>query len=159
MPIGRVMALDVDKVRYALGAALTLSLIYATCVAVKFGLTRTACGAEQKLKIENLSDVRFEVTYLSCDTLAKDEAIRVYAETTTSDGAWLFPHWRNKRTLLFRYDPGRYDSPLPSITHPSESTILISIPEVSSISYQNRKWANMSVNYDIGRIDYPAAAR
>jgi hypothetical protein len=100
--------------------------------------------------------LKFEVTYLSCDTLAKDEAIRVYAETTTSDRAWFFEKWRHQRTLLFRYDPGRPDSPLPSITRPNPSTILISIPEVSSIDEQNHKWSNMTINYQIGRVDYPS---
>ncbi len=144
--------------RYTFRAVLFLGLIYATYLAIGFGLTRMACGTEEKLKVEELSGLRFEVTYLSCDTLAKDEAIRVYAETTALDRAWFFPIWRNQRTLLFRYDPERPDSPLPTITRPSQSTILISVPEVSSISYQNRKWANMSVNYDIGRVEYPPAA-
>ena len=144
---------------YTVRAVLALGLICGTCLAIRFWLTRMACGTEERLKVEELSGLRFEVTYLSCDTLAKDEAIRVYAESTASDRAWFFRDWRNQRTLLFRYDPERDDSPLPTITRPSQSTILISIPEVSSISYQNRKWVNMSVSYAIGRVDYPAASK
>jgi hypothetical protein len=145
--------------RYTVRAVLALGLICATCAAIRFGLTRMAWGREEKLKIEELSGLRFEVTYLSCDTLGKDEAIRVYAETTASDRAWFFRNWRNQRTLLFRYDPEKSDSPQPTITRPSQSTLLISIPEVSSISYQNRKWANLAINYDIGRVEYPAPSK
>jgi hypothetical protein len=118
-----------------------------------------SCGSEETLKVEELSGLKFEVTYLSCDTLAKDEAIRVYAETTASDRTWLWGKWRHKRTLLFRYDPGRWDNPLPSITLPNPSTILISIPEVSSIDYQSGRWEKMSVNYAIGRVDYPSPSK
>jgi hypothetical protein len=91
-----------------------------------------ACGKEENLKVEELAGVRYEVTYLSCDTIAKDEAIRVYAETIMPDQPLFFAKWRNRRTLLFRYDPESDSSPLPTITHPSPSTILISMPEVSS---------------------------
>ncbi len=143
--------------KWILRAVLALGLFCTICLAVKFGLTRMACGTEEKLKVVELSGLRFEVTYLSCDTLAKDEAIRVYAETTAPDRAWFFPSWRNQRTLLFRYDPEKDNSPLPIITRPSPSTILISVPEVSSISYQNREWAKMSINYSIGRVEYPTS--
>jgi hypothetical protein len=145
--------------RYASRAILALGLIVATCLAIKFGITRMACGKEEKLKVEELAGLRFEVTYLSCDTLAKDGAIRVYVQTTASDRPWFFRNWRNKRTLLFRYDTERDDSPLPIITRPSQSTILISIPEVSSIGYQNREWEKMSINYAIGRVDYPSTSK
>ena len=120
---------------------------------------RNACLTETKLKTEDPAGFIFEVEYSNCDTLAKDEAIRVYARKVTPKRVWTFPGWQNKRTLLFRYDPGRWDNPLPSITRPSGSTILISIPEVSSIEYRNRKWEIMNINYAIGRVDYPAVSR
>ncbi len=145
--------------RYVFGAVLMFSLIVATWRAIRFELTRLACGTEEKLRVEETSDLRFEVTYLSCDTLAKDEAISVYAETRASDRAWFFRDWRNQRTLLFRYDPGKDNSPLPTITRPSPSTLLISIPEVSSIFYQSQQWGNMSVKYDIGRVQYSSASK
>jgi hypothetical protein len=144
-------------VRYFVRAAVAVCLIFAMCLAVRFGLRRMACGTEEKLKVEELPGLKFEVTYLSCDVLAKDEAIRVYAETTAPDRAWFFPGWRNQRTLLFSYDPENESGPLPTITRQSPSTILISVPEVSSISYQSRKWAKMSIDYSIGRVEYPSS--
>jgi hypothetical protein len=142
--------------RYAVSVVLALGLIYGSWLAVRSALRRMSCGSEETLKVEELTGLRFEVTYLSCDTIAKDEAIRVYAEAVAPDGSWFFSKWRNHRTLLFRYDPTRYDAPLPSITRPSQNAILISVSEVSSIDYQNRKWANMTVNYQIGQVDFPA---
>ena len=143
--------------RYAVGVVLALGLIYGGWLAVRSALRRMSCGSEETLKVEELAGLRFEVTYLGCDTLAKDEAIRVYVKDAALDGGWFFSKWRNQRTLLFRHDPRRWDNPLPSITRPTQSTILISVPEVSSVDYQNRKWANMTVNYQIGQVDFPAS--
>lgn len=119
---------------------------------------RSSTCSTEKVEEVNLSNLRFQIEDTSCDGLAKDEAIRVYIKDMASDEGSIFSRWTNQRTLLFRYDPGRWDNPLPFITRPSQSTILISIPEVSSIDYQNRKWENMCVNYDIRRVDYPAAS-
>ncbi len=134
---------------------LALGLVYAGWLAVRSAITRSLCGQEETRKVEELSGLRFEVTYLSCDTFAKDEAIRVYVDRVASDKFWSLARWRHKRTLLFRYDPSAENSPLPAVTRPSPSTILISIPEVSSIAYQNRKWENLTVDYKLGRVDYP----
>jgi hypothetical protein len=116
---------------------------------------RIACYTDKRLEIVDPSGLRFEVEYENCDTIAKDEAISVYASKSTPKGAGMFSRWRKQRTLLFRYDPGSGDIRMPSITRTSTSTILISIPEVSSIFYRNREWANVSVNYAIGKVDYP----
>lgn|GEM_PF-2896788 len=147
------------KTKYILGVVVALGGICGLCMAILFAYTRNACQTETRQRIDDPSGFVFEVVDESCDTLAKDEAISVYARKAVSKGTWGFFGWRNQRTLLFRYDPGRPDNPLPSIKHPSQTTILISIPEVSSIVYQNRKWENMSVNYEIGRVDYPSATK
>jgi hypothetical protein len=118
-----------------------------------------ACISEQLKTIPDLSGTKVDIVYTNCDTLAKQEDVSVYFSPAVVKGKSWFAKWTNRRTLVFRYDPGRPDNPLPSITHPSQSTILISIPEVSSIFYQNRKWENISVNYEIGRVDYPPATK
>jgi hypothetical protein len=141
---------------FIVGTVLSIAAIF---VVFRFAVSRLTCQTEERLKIDDPAGFRFEVEYKSCDTLAKDEAISVYATKIAPKGAGLFSSWRDRRTLLFRYDPGRWDNPLPSITRPSQSAILISIPEVSSIGYQNREWEKMSVNYAIGRIDYPTPSK
>jgi hypothetical protein len=140
---------------YLFGVVLTAGGICATCVAIRFVGNRIACQTEERLKIEDPSGYLLEVEDTTCATLVTDEAINVYARKAAPKGAWLFWRWKNQRVLLFSYGPGRQDAPLPSITHPSQSTILVSIPEVSEVFYQNRKWANMTVNYNIGKVYYP----
>jgi hypothetical protein len=117
-------------------------------------IRRNACTSEV-LKVAELSGVKFEVESSSCDVIAKDEAVSVYAMKATKRGIWPFSSWGNRKTLVFRYDPGRDDNPLPSITRPSQSIIRISIPEISSIAVQNREWDNISISYEIGKVDYP----
>jgi len=114
-----------------------------------------ACISEQLKTIPDMSGAKVEIVYTNCDTLAKQEDVSVYFSPAVHGEKPWFAKWTNERTLVFRYDPGRPDNPLPSITRPSQSTILISIPEVSSISYQNRKWKSISINYEIGKVDYP----
>jgi hypothetical protein len=88
--------------------------------------------------------------------MAHWDIVNVYAKKTASKGVWVFPRWPKRRTLLFRYGPGGWDTPLPSITHPSQSAIVISIPEVSEVEYEKTRWGKMSIEYKIGKVDYPA---
>ena len=120
-----------------------------------FLIRRNACSNEV-LQTLDVSGVRFEVESASCDLIAKDEVVNVYAMRLGGKQYWPFSSWGRHRTLIFRYDPGRDDNPLPSITVPSQSSIRILIPEVSSIAVQNRKWENMSISYEIDKVYYPA---
>jgi hypothetical protein len=143
-----------DILQVLVGVALPLAL------GIGFVLWSTgpACLDEQ-LKVQELAGLRFEVVYTNCDTLAKEEAVRVYVEKIASKSVWPFGR-KNERALLFWYDPGGKASiETPSITIPSPSSILISVQEVSSIVYQNSGWSDRSVNYEIGRVLYPAEPR
>jgi hypothetical protein len=114
-----------------------------------------ACISEEMMTIPDLAGAKIEIVYTNCDTLVKDEAVKVYFSRAAVKGESWFARWRNHRTLVFCYDPGGRafaHMPLPSITHPSPSTILISIPEVSSILFKTRKWENMSIDYAIGKV-------
>jgi hypothetical protein len=147
-------------VAYAFAVILAVVLMYGTWIGIRFAVSHATCRTEQ-VKVQEISGIRFELEYENCDTFAKDEGISVYAEKkgSRSERPWFLPDRGDQRTLLFRYDPGRPDNPLPSITRLSESAVVISIPEVSSILYQNRRWGNMSINYEIGRVDYPAPVK
>jgi hypothetical protein len=141
---------------YFCGALLAVSGLYAMWTGIRLLGNCMACETEELSKIEEPSGLTFEFEDTTCNTFGSDEQIRVYARKTTPKGTRAFLDWRHPRTLLFRYDPGSSDDSLPSITRPSQSSILISIPRVSSIVYQNREWEGMSINYDVGRVDYPA---
>lgn len=137
--------------KYALGVTVCVGIICAVLV-IRFLVNRISCTTEEKIKIDNLSGVSIEVTDTICDTIAKDENIRVYVRKVDPEGAGLLSRWRNQRTLLFRYDPGSYDNPLPSVTRPSQSMILISIPIVGEIIEQRHQWESIAINYEIGRV-------
>lgn len=109
-----------------------------------------ACSSETRMTLPDISGGEFEVIYTNCDTVAKDESISVYV----SARSWV-AKLLAKKTLLFRYDPAISNSPLPSIKPSGQNRILISIPRVSSISFQSRKWGAIEVDYEIGKIDYP----
>jgi hypothetical protein len=117
-------------------------------------IRRNACSSEA-LQVVNLSGVRIEVEGSSCDLIAKDEAVNVYAMRASEKETWPSSNWSRHRTLIFSYDPGRDDNPLPSITRSSQSAILIAIPEVSSIRVQNHEWESLSISYEIGKVYYP----
>ena len=141
--------------RYITGVVVAIGGIYAIFLAMHVVLIHLSCTTEVRLKIENLSGVSFEVADTSCDTIAKDENIRIYARKVDPKEAGIFSRWRNQKSLLFRYDPGNFNNPLPSITRPSSSTILISVPEVSEIIDQKHEWAGMSIDYSIGHNENP----
>ncbi len=142
--------------RHLVGVAFVILTFAAVYISLRSFDASTACTSEAETVIPDLDGVGVEVTYTNCDTLAKDESISVYLSRSANKKDSWFARWRNHRALVFRYDPGRYDNPLPSITRPSLSTILISVPEVSSIMYQSRKWQDVSVGYQIGKVYYPA---
>ena len=105
-----------------------------------------ACLSEQWENIPNISGLRFEIEYKNCDTLAKDEAVSVYV-LEARRGA----RDPNRRALVFRYDPGGIQNEPPKITALGNQRILISVPEVSSVSIQRRKWREVAIDYKIGR--------
>ncbi|UWZ86964.1 hypothetical protein [Occallatibacter riparius] len=115
-------------------------------------LTAWTCTSEKKGGLSNVSGVDLEIEYTACDLLAKDEAISVYAspyQPGSKHGTWF-----RKRTLIFRYDPSGPDELLPGFESIGANRILISVPEVSSISVQRHVYGNTTVNYHIGRINY-----
>jgi hypothetical protein len=127
-----------------------------TAVGAGYGLLRLpadSCLSEELATIPNLFDARFEVIYTNCDTLVKDEAIRVYLSPAVVAGKW-FDSWQKQRELVFQYDPGGDLKP-PAIEASGNNRVLISVPEHSSISLQRRTWRNISIDYRIGHIVHP----
>jgi hypothetical protein len=110
-----------------------------------------ACISERMKTMPNLSGAKVEIVYTNCDTLAKDEAISVYfSRAAVTEESW-FANWRNHRTLVLRYDPGRPSDP-PAIDSAAKDRILISIPEVSSVALQHQKWRDISIDYKIDGV-------
>ena len=114
-----------------------------------------ACEQEELASIPELSGLAFRITYVNCDTFAKEEAISVYVSETASREGSRIVRAMHRNVLLFRYDPSSLDKTLPLITALSKDRVLISVPEVSSVFFQRRVWQKVSVDYRIGRTDYP----
>ena len=113
-----------------------------------------ACISEPMQTMPNASGAKVETIDTNCDTLAKDEAISVYfSRASVNDGAW-YGRWFNRRTLVFRYDPGRPSGP-PVVELPGKDRIVISIPEVSSVAFRSEKWRDISIDYKIEHVMNP----
>jgi len=107
------------------------------------------------MALSDVSGADIEVVYTNSDALAKQEDISVYiSEASKGKTTWLRRAFRRK-ALLFRYDPESPSEPLPSIISRAVNRLVISVPRVSSISFQRTQWNGISVAYQIGRIDYP----
>lgn len=145
--------------------AVALFIVFATPVGLWVGytqlkgyssnpLTYSSCITESEAKFSNVAGWDFEVEDTNCDTLAKDEAVRVFAirsEANRSPWGRIFA----RRRLVFQYDPGNQDALVPAISATGQNSILISIPRVSSIYQERRRVGGTNVAYDIKRIDYP----
>lgn len=147
------MSIRKTLARTAIAAGICCAL-YAALVIVRFIPGPFACLTETEMRLQNLSGMNVEVTYTNCDTLAKDESISVYASPSSANGEPFWVRLLRRKTLLFRYDPGRFDN-LPAIKANGEHATLISNPRIAEIFYQSRKWNGVTVDYQIGKVDYP----
>jgi hypothetical protein len=148
------------------GRAIRLTLIGALCILVVLGAgcaflfhtlfnAPNACISEELETIPDASGTKIEVIYTNCDTLAKDESVRVYFSNAGQGDSWL-SKWRSHRTLVFEYDPGGLaGNPKPIIQSQDKARVLISVPTVSSISTQRKRWGDVSIDYKIGHVFYP----
>lgn len=109
-----------------------------------------ACISETLMTLQNIADGDVEVINTNCDTLAKEDWISIYISSKSGIKKLLAG-----KTLLFRYDPGAPTNPLPSIKSAGQNKIFISVPVVSSILFQQRRWGSIPVDYWIGKNNYP----
>lgn len=118
----------------------------------RFLLAHGANISETRLVLNDLNGAGFEVIYTNSDTLAKQEWVNVYVYDSGSRSHWL-SRLIHPKTLLFSYDPWNSDD-VPRIEATGPRNIRISIPRVSSVIYQNHRWKGLSVDYQIGLIEY-----
>jgi len=103
-----------------------------------------ACITESRGKIVNVAGYDFEISETSCDLIAKDDAVSVLISKTG----------HQSQTAIFKYDPGRYLPP--EIRATGAHSVQISIPSISSEFFRKDKWEDLSIEYDLGQIDYPS---
>jgi len=117
-------------------------------------VVKSSCTSETKMKT-SLPGEDVEVVYLSCDTLAKQDTIDVYLMKAGANKQSSLIRWLYKKTLVFQYDPALEDGPLPVIRVSGRNRIVIAVPKVSSVLVKTRNWRNVSIDYEIGKTDYP----
>jgi len=113
-------------------------------------LTYLSCTSETGATFEDVAGWDFEAEDTSCDTLAKDEEVRVFA-TPTGRLKKLFA----RRRLVFAYDPGAPGTDGLIVRATDAKRVLISLPQVSQIFQRNQTVGEIAIDYDIRQIDYP----
>jgi hypothetical protein len=117
-------------------------------------LTYSACITETQANFSNVAGWDFEAEDTNCDTLAKDEEVRVFAVSGQAKNSQLGKLFARRR-LVFAYDPGTTGVVGLVVQAKDAKHILISLPEASSVFEKNRTLGEMTIDYDIRRIDYP----
>jgi hypothetical protein len=138
---------------------LALILLPVLLAGLHYAVQRRVCYREQLLNEEDPAGFKFEVEDETCDIIAHDEGVFVYATSLWKDEPLSSLNWLRPRTLLFHYTPTQSNLPPPSVIYSSPSIILISVPAVDTVLYQRREWKGISVNYDVGHGDGPSTPR
>jgi hypothetical protein len=117
-------------------------------------LTYSSCITESQAKFENVAGWDFEAEETNCDTLAKDDEVRVFAVPALAKNSRLGRLLARQR-LIFAYDPGAPGADGLTVQARDAKRILISLPKASSVFEKIRTLDQVGIDYDIRRIDYP----
>jgi hypothetical protein len=117
-------------------------------------LTYAFCITETQAKFENVAGWDFEAEDSSCDTLAKDVEVRLFAVPAQAKNSSL-GRLLARRRLIFAYDPGTTGADGLMVQARDAKRILISLPKASSVFEKIRTLDQVGIDYDIRRIDYP----
>ena len=98
------------------------------------------CVQETRRIYHNIHGYYFEIVDTDCDIIAKSASIEVYARSVGV----------RKLTRLLQYDPISYDAALPEIQVTAHNEIIITVPVVSSVSYQRTDWVGRAILIEIG---------
>ena len=147
-----------------IGVLKWLSLIVASALALAVGVAVVAavevlllasvafwspqgCTTTMHQRIAGLSDFDFEIRESGCNIFVRDNTTRVFISRAGG----------TKKTLLFKYFPPGSDA-IPTIASLDEHTVQISIRRVAIIFCRRDKWETLTVQYDIGVVDYPVGS-
>ncbi|HEY3741730.1 MAG TPA: hypothetical protein VGL53_17885 [Bryobacteraceae bacterium] len=103
----------------------------------------------------SLVGAQLEAVYTNCDSIPKDESVRVYISAVAERGK---NGKRGNGEIISDYDPGG-NHKAPIIKDHGDHKIYISIGDVGSVFLQRRKWHDISIDYRIGQILYPTASQ
>jgi len=122
--------------------------LYLLLAAVGLAPMSQTCITETREKIRGIAGFDFEISETNCSTLGEDASISVFASKAGQPNG----------VLLFKYGPAGI-APMPVITAIDQQTVQIMVPRVSDLIFRRENWEGLSVNYNIGVIDYPSGSK
>jgi hypothetical protein len=131
--------------RWVIGLTAMLGSVYLLLAMVGLAPNPYTCITETHKKVSGLSGFDFEISETDCSTLGEDASISVFAVKSGE----------TKKVLLFKYGPAGGD-PMPVIIPVDQHTIQISVSRISDLIFRRDNWEGLSINYNIGIVDYPA---
>jgi hypothetical protein len=117
-------------------------------------LTYAFCVTDIQAKFENVEGWDFEAEDCSCDTLAKDEEVRVFAVPAQARNSRLASLLARRR-LIFAYGPWTTGVDGLKVQTRDGGGILISLPQASQVFEKDRTLDELTIDYDIHRVEYP----
>ena len=134
--------------RWIIGVVVPMGAVYLLLATIGLAPTPHTCITETHKKISDLSGFDFEVSETDCSTLGEDASISVFASKPG----------QTKKMLLFKYGPASAE-PMPVITSVGQHAVEISVSRISDLIFRRDDWEGLTVNYNIGIIDYPPRGR
>jgi hypothetical protein len=132
---------------WIVGPVAALAAVYIFLASVGLAPTPHTCVTENLETVHNVAGFDFEISETDCSTLGEDSSISVFA----------FKPGQTGKTLLFKYGPAGVN-PMPVITSVDPHTVQISVPRISDLILRRDSWEGLSINYNIGIIDYPSSS-
>jgi hypothetical protein len=129
--------------RHVAGFLVALSALYLLLASVGLAPTPSTCITEKRQSL-SLLEFNYEISETDCSTLGEDASISVFVSKVG----------RAEKVLLFKYGPAVVNQ-MPIITSIDSNTVRISITRISDIIFRRKNWEGLSVDYDIGVVDYP----
>ncbi len=109
----------------------------------QFAIWTNPCITKVEQSFINISGYDFQIESVDCDTIAKELYYKIYV-TKTGNKA---------RDLIFEYSPGTLV--IPNIKAIASKKIQISVSDVGAVYEQQTEYKDLSIDYEIGQIDYP----
>jgi hypothetical protein len=125
---------------------------YALPPIVRF-LVPGVCLKLDEATYKNIGRAEFHAVETNCDTVGNEEFVEVYAYRNDANSA--LPKWLRRRTVVFVYDPGDENNPLPVIRSNRPNGVEFAVPLVSSVWFERKVWDGNQIEYKIGKVFYP----
>ena len=125
---------------------LPIGAIYLFLAFIDLAPNPYTCVTNDLKTIADLSGYRLSVKETDCDAIAKTDSIRVFIAKAGQGGG----------ELIFQYGPILNATP-PEFHVNARGDIVIAVSEIADIWVQRSRWRDVSIEYQIGRVQYPSS--